>query len=283
MTTVPPSRDDGERPLFSDPGGTDQPFDAPIVRRPGQVRAVPPPPPAQYEAPPRPPTYAPPSAPAAPPAQPQTVHKGLLLGRVNGQMSVVRRPQHFYGLPILVMVLLATLAAVCLYAAGSMLVALLIAFVLLTLLFSFAMRPITALMLAVMRSVVALISSLLIRATLLSGKAVKGTVSRTNVQQDITIRRFQVQLVSGQYVTCLMYGDLTGDEPRKDDHVGIKGRHRKDHYVVRSVHVFAPRGGQVVRQVHARRPLGLRIMRLVDAVSYVLAGLAVAGLLSEMF
>jgi hypothetical protein len=205
-----------------------------------------------------------------------------MVGTVNGQVSVTIRPQHFFGLPILVGVLVAIVAAVCLYTAGGILIALVITFVLITILLSMAMRPITALMLNIMRLFVRLLSSLMVRAAMLGGKAAKSTVNRSNIQQEITVRRFQVQLISGEYLTCLMYGDLTGDEPRQNDHVGLRGRVRKDHCVVRSVHIFAPRGGQTMRQVHARRPLGLRLMRLVDLTSYLLAGLAVAWLVAQM-
>ena len=224
MTTVPPSGNDGDRPLFAgspgDSAGNDRPFDAPVIGR----RVVTP-----SSAPSRPstprvtrPLSGPPSPPAVTPAPAPPAGRGILVGRINGQVTATTQQRHFFGL--------ATLLAS------------------LSLLFARGAR-----------------------------NTARGTVRATTRSTEVTARRFQVQLMSGEYLNCLMAGEPAFDDPKKDDYVGISGRARKDHFAVRSVEIFSGPAGQVVRRVRAKHPLDLRIMRWLDRGSFVLAALIVAG------
>ncbi|HZN74167.1 MAG TPA: hypothetical protein VFC00_21065 [Micromonosporaceae bacterium] len=291
MTTVPPPRDDGDRPLFAgllgDPLRTDRPFDAPVVRRPTALPGPAPGPvpaaPSRSSAPPaaRPPAGLPPPAPpATAPAPVAPVRRGVLVGRVTGQMDVTRQPRRFFGLPTLLGVGTAATVAACLYATGGALVASVLA----ALAAVFALMALTKMSTgggtlgrAGGRGIVRLVSTVVAFVARGAGQAALGTARATTSPGDVTVGRFQLQLVSGEYVTCLAYGELTADALHKDDHVGISGQARKDHYVVRSIEVFSAPGGPVVRRIRPKPSLDFQVMRWVDRASFVLAGLIAAG------
>lgn len=275
MTTLPSSSDDGDRPLFADSVAPDQPVGAPVVRR----RSVLPPVQAPASAPPPPAFSTGPAVPAAPTAA--KAPAGVLIGRINSQVTEVRKPYQFLGFAVLLAVVVAAVGAVCLYAAGGALIGLLCAaIVLIAMVFLFGrlMGGWSALFVMIARGLIWLVSSVVALGVRGAGAAARGVSQTRGASRDLIVRRFQVQLVTGEYITCLLDGRLADGELQRDDHVGIVGRAHADHYIVQSVDVFSGPGGSVVRRVRATLPLDFRILRWLDRGAFVLAALVVAAL-----
>ena len=273
MTTLPSPRDDGDRPLFADSPRPDQAADAPVIRR--RTEPLPP-----VQAPPTSRSVAPVAVASTPPTA-RTAPGRALIGRINSQVTEVRQPHKFFGFAILLAVILAAVGAGCIYATGGVLIAFLFtAFLLLAmvLLLGRLMGGWSVLFVMIARGLIWLVSMAVALGVRGAGAAVSGLNQTRGVSRDLIVQRFQVQLATGEYVTCFLNGRLADGALQRDDHVGIVGRAGKDHYVVRSIDVFSGPGGSVVRRVRATLPLEFRILRWLDRSAFVVAALIVAAL-----
>ncbi|GHJ48947.1 hypothetical protein Cs7R123_62890 [Catellatospora sp. TT07R-123] len=278
MTTLPSAADDGDRPLFADSPALDQPLDPPVVRRRGDL-PPPPRPPGPLPAPP--PAHAAPPAPAPVPVA--AAAAGVLVGRVNSQVTETHQPHRFLGFGVLVAVAVAAIAAVVVYAAGGALAGLLCAaVVLMVLAFGFGrlLGGWTVVFAMIARGLIWLVSTIVALSLRGAGAAARGAGRSSGFSYDLVVQRFQVQLVSGEYITCLLAGRIADGDLRRDDHVGLTGRTRPDHYLVRTVDVYPRAGGTAVRRISASQPPGFRLLRWLDRGAFVLAALLVAVLVA---
>lgn len=98
-------------------------------------------------------------------------------------------------------------------------------------------------------------------------------------EHSLTLRRFQVQSLTGGVVVCVLSGDLIGDEPRTGDLVRVTSRRtRSGHCVARRVETLASPVGPVVRSTSARPGIGLLAARWVSRVGATFAVLISAWL-----
>jgi hypothetical protein len=278
MTPFPSTADDRDRPLFADPPAPDQPIDTPVVRR---RSALPPPPRSPGPLPVPPPANAAQPAPPSPPAA--AAPAGVLVGRINSQLTETRQPHRFLGFGVLLAVVVAAIGAVLVYAAGGAMIGLLLAaLMLMVLAFAFGrlMGGWSVLFVMIARGLVWLVSSAVALGVRGAGAAGRRAGQSRGMSRDLIVQRFQVQLMSGEHITCLLAGRVADGDLQRDDHVGITGQARKDHYVVRTVDVHSRTGGSVVRRIRASHPLDFRILRWLDRGAFVLAALIVAVLVA---
>lgn len=105
-----------------------------------------------------------------------------------------------------------------------------------------------------------------------------GVVTRAKkpAAHDLPARRFQLTLVAGGLVDCVLYGDSQSHDLRHGDIVRVTARrNRTGNYVVHRVEVLATPTGPVVRQVAAGSSMRLRVAQLASRMYLVLAGLIV--------
>jgi hypothetical protein len=99
----------------------------------------------------------------------------------------------------------------------------------------------------------------------------------TGDRPGVPVRRFRVQSVTGEVVACLLHGDLTGDDIRHGDIVQVSGRQRRDgHYVACHVDVLSSPVGPVISRVSGRTGFGMLAARWGSRLSYALAALVAA-------
>ncbi len=218
-------------------------------------------------------------APGASPAPPRPSNvvtsvpaAGVFVGTVNGRVSADTGYRRFRGVAVLtVSGLLAAAAVLFLNAAlfAVLLVLLLVPLIAWVVLGAWIGRPTTAARGA--GNAIGTVAGAAVRGT---RAAVRRGMGTARTRHPVTERRFQVRLLSGEFVTCLLCGDLSGDEPRHGDIVRMRGRRtRAGHYRATRVEILSSPAGPVVRRLQARLPAGLRGVRWADIACYGLSGL----------
>lgn len=108
------------------------------------------------------------------------------------------------------------------------------------------------------------------------GRAARGAASRamgsvgavrstSATKATLTMRRFQVQTMTGEIYPCMLVGDLVGDEMRQGDVVRVRGRRdRRGMYIVKALEVLSSTGGPVTATVTARPPAGFTAAKIAD-------------------
>lgn len=102
------------------------------------------------------------------------------------------------------------------------------------------------------------------------------------VEQVLPLRRFRVRSPAGVVQSCVLVGEIEGDDVRQGDVVVVHGRLRRDgHRSVVRVDVQAGVGGPTGAVVRARKPAVFRVTQALDVVARVasaLLGLVLVGL-----
>jgi len=98
-----------------------------------------------------------------------------------------------------------------------------------------------------------------------------GAVSGTSVtERELTIRRFRVQTMTGDMYSCLLRGELIGDDVRQGDFVRVRGRrHRSGVHVVKTVEILASPAGATTVTISCRPPAGFAAARFAHRLGVV--------------
>jgi hypothetical protein len=93
----------------------------------------------------------------------------------------------------------------------------------------------------------------------------------------VTVRRFRVRAMTGELVSCVQQGDLTGDEVRHGDYVLLDGRRSRDgHMLLNRVDVLQTPNGPTLSVVRTRNGPAHTAAIVADRVALVV-GLALLG------
>ncbi|MDG4762714.1 hypothetical protein O7632_01075 [Solwaraspora sp. WMMD406] len=225
-----------------------------------------------------------PTPPPLGPGGPSVRKSGEFVGTVTGGTTVDAVTRHFLGVPVLVVtsLLAGGLLAVDTLTDGGLLAALVWSAVVLAALlliyritlgrwFGRALGALGRLAASAFRTV-ARIAARLVASTVRTGVA----VPRQGTQ--LPVRRFRVQSLSGEMVSCVLTGELVGDEPRHGDVVRISGHQRRDgRYAVHRLSRLAHPAGAVLGRAHARPSVGYRLQQVASVAGFGLSALVLAG------
>ncbi|MFY1635071.1 hypothetical protein ACN27F_17655 [Solwaraspora sp. WMMB335] len=240
-----------------------------------------------------PPPYQPnwittPTPPPLGPGGPSVRASGEFVGTVTGSTTVDRVTRHFLGVPVLVVTsLLASgvLAIDTVTDGGGLLATLVSSVVLLAALlliyrimlgrwFGRAIGALGRLAARALRTA-ATVTARMAASTVRTSTA----LSRQGTQ--LPVRRFRVQSLSGELVSCVLTGELVGDEPRHGDVVRISGHQRRDGlYAVHRLSRLAHPAGAVLGRTHARPSVGYRLRQATSVAGFSLSVLVLVATLA---
>lgn len=215
---------------------------------------------------------------------PTVAASGEFVGTVTGGTTVDAVTRHFLGVPLLVVTALlagGVLVIDTVTDGGGLLAGLVSSLVLLA-----ALLLIYRVMLGrwfgrVIGALARLTGGALRTLATLSARLV-ASAARTGVALPrqgtrLPVRRFRVQSLGGEMVSCVLTGELIGDEPRHGDIVRISGHLRRDGlYAVHRLSRLAHPAGAVLGRTHARPSVGYRLQQAASFAGFGLSALVIA-------
>lgn len=263
----------------------------------GGAKPVSPPASAPRGAPP-PGAAPPPLHPPAPSAQ-QTADHGLIVGVVNGSVSMDSLHHRFWGVKALVALALVGLFLVLAGGlddgarAGASLLSVLVAPLLLLVCFGLIFSVVLGIgagryfggLRRACGAVVRTVTRTLTRGISAGARGSVGALrSAPTSEHAVTVRRFRVQSITGQIVACVLVGELVGDEVRHGDVVRFTARStRHGHYEPRRIDVLSSPVGPIVSTVTVRPSTRFLIALWGDRVAKVLAAIIALGVVVSVW
>lgn len=222
---------------------------------------------------------------------------GVIIGMVNGSVSVTSELRRFWGVHALVALGLVGLILVLAGGLGqteglgqtgaAVLSALVVPFVLLAffgLIYSVLLGIGPARYFSALRRGVARVlrgaARVVIRGASAGARRGMGALRpATGSGHSVTVHRFRVQSVTGEISACVLLGELVGDGVRHGDVVRVRGRRtRHGHYQVRRVDVLSSPVGLIIATVTARPSTAFLLALWSDRVAKALGVVAVVYL-----
>ena len=225
------------------------------------------------------------------PAGAQPAGFGVIIGVVNGSVSVTSELRRFWGVQALVALGLVGLILVLAGGLGqtgaavpSALVVPFVLFAFFGLIYSVLLGIGPARYFSALRRGVARVlrgtTRVVIRGASAGARRGMGALRpAAGSGHSVTVHRFRVQSVTGEISACVLLGDLVGDEVRHGDVVRVRGRRtRHGHYQVRRIDVLSAPAGPVVAAVTARPSTAFLLALWSDRVAKALGVVAVVYL-----
>lgn len=222
------------------------------------------------------------------PAGAQPAGFGVIIGVVNGSVSVTTELRRFWGVQALVVLglvgLILALAGGLGQAGAAVLSALVAPFVLLVffgLIYSVLLgigpaRYFSALRRGVVRSLRGAARVVLRGVSAGARRGMGALRPAPGSGHAVPVHRFRVQAVTGEISACVLVGDLVGAEIRHGDVVRVRGRRtRHGHYQIRRVDVLSSPAGPVIATVTARPATAFLLALWSDRVARALGIVAV--------
>jgi len=107
---------------------------------------------------------------------------------------------------------------------------------------------------------------LALAALLAAGRVIAGRSGR-----ELTVHRLRIRRLSGEPMTCVMYGEWTGSPLRTGDIVRFSARRqRSGRYATRGVDLLAAPSGPAIGRTGTRAPVDVLVARWTDRGGYAL-------------